>query len=221
MKKFKYILKKYKDMQLFSINEEFQNILEKVINKNYTVLKEYKNDKRTYVAKIEIEGKNYILKKPYQTTLLKKIIGIFKKCESLVVFENINKLKIDNVNELVGILGGGVKKEKLVVKEEFYIMEYAEGNIYLEDEKYLKIMEIVKKIHIRNKYHGDCNPYNFLFNKDNIYILDTKVKKMYFGNYRAHYDILTLMKYFSKRVEYPYKKNIFYYIALFLRKQRN
>ena len=54
-----------------------------------------------------------------------------------------------------------------------------------------------------------------------ILILDTKLKKMVFGDYRKHYDILTLMKHFKNKPLYPYKKNIFYYFALLIRKIRN
>lgn len=221
MKKFKYIIDTYKKRQIFFINEETKKILQDVINKNYIVLKEYKNDRRTYVAKIKIEEKYYILKEPRQKKLLRKLIGIFKKCESLIIFENVNKLRERNIKELVNILGGGLKRKKLLIEEEFYVMDYIEGKFYFEDEKYLEIMETIKKIHLEYRYHGDCNPYNFLFNKDKIYVLDTKLKKMYFGNYRAHYDVLTLMKYFKKKIEYPYRKNMFYYIALFFRKQRD
>ena len=36
---------------------------------------------------------------------------------------------------------------------------------------------------------------------------------MFFGNYRAHYDMIT-MKYESyEEMKYPYKKNFFYYLA--------
>lgn len=220
MQKFNYINRNYKKFHLFFTNEKELNLLEKIINKEYGVIKEYKNDKRTYVAKIEIDNKFYILKRPYQRNLLKKIIGIFKKCESLTVFKNVRQLRNENVDELVNILGGGIKRS-LFIEEEFYIMDYVDGKIYLEDEKYIKIMETVKKIHQKGRYHGDCNPYNFLFDKDKIYIIDTKLKKMVFGNYRAHYDILTLMKYLKRKMDYPYNKNIFYYVALFFRKQRN
>ena len=113
--------------------------------------------------------------------------------------------------------------KKLFVEDEFFLMECIEGEIYIEDDHYLKILEILKKIHKNGYYHGDSNPYNFLFDKDEkIHIVDTKMKKMYFGNYRAHYDMLTLFKYFrDKKPKYPYKKNIFYWIAFIVRKYRN
>ena len=41
---------------------------------------------------------------------------------------------------------------------------------------------------------------------------------MGFGNYRAHYDILTMKMESYQDMRYPYKKNIFYYLALFVKK---
>ena len=41
---------------------------------------------------------------------------------------------------------------------------------------------------------------------------------MFFGNYRAHYDMLTMKMDTYKEMEYPYSKNIFYYFALFMKK---
>ena len=54
--------------------------------------------------------------------------------------------------------------------------------------------------------------------KDEVKILDTQAKKMIFGNYRAHYDMLTMKIDSYQEMEYPYKKNIFYYFAIFMKK---
>lgn len=214
-------MKKYKDYQLYYYDDNIEKILEKVIEKDYQVEEEYKNDRRTYVAKIRIEDKVYILKRTFQKNILKKIIGVFRKNNSVETFENINSSK-KNIEELADIYGVGLNK-KLFVEDEFFLMEYIEGEIYIDDEYYLKILEVLKKIHKNGYYHGDSNPYNFLFDKDKkIHIVDTKMKRICFGNYRAHYDMLTLFKYFREiKPEYPYKKNIFYWIAYLKRKIRN
>ena len=81
-----------------------------------------------------------------------------------------------------------------------------------------KMVEVTIKIHNKGYYHGDCNPSNFITSKDEIKILDTQAKKMGFGNYRAHYDILTMKMDSYNDMRYPYKKNIFYYLALFVKK---
>ena len=221
MKKFNIKKEEYKDMNIYTYNSENFMLLRKVLNKEYLVEKEFKNDKRTYVARILIDNKKYILKKPFNNKVLKKIIYIFKKGESLTVLKNVTILKNKNFIELVEILGAGVKRKNFIIKEEFYLMKCVEGEVLLEDKNLQKILLVSNKIHRFGRYHGDCNPYNFLFDRDKVYILDTKLKKMIFGNYRAHYDILTLMKYFKEKVEYPYKKNIFYYMAYLVRKFRD
>lgn len=214
-------MKKYKKYQLYFYDKNIEKILEKIVDRNYKIEEEYKNDKRTYVAKIEIENKKYILKRTFQKNILKKIIGSFKMSNSLETFKNINRAK-ESVEELADIYGAGVNK-KLFIEDEFFLMECIDGKIYIDDDHYLKIMKILEKIHSSGYYHGDSNPYNFLFDKnEKIHVVDTKMKKMYFGNYRAHYDILTLYKYFKEiNPKYPYKKNIFYWLAFIKRKIRN
>ena len=81
-----------------------------------------------------------------------------------------------------------------------------------------KMIEVTKKIHSKGYYHGDCNPSNFITSEDEVKILDTQAKKMNFGNYRAHYDMLTMQIDSYPNMKYPYKKNIFYYFALFIKK---
>ena len=91
--------------------------------------------------------------------------------------------------------------------------------ININDSRELdKMVEVTKKIHNKGYYHGDCNPSNFMTSKDEVKILDTQAKKMSFGNYRAHYDMLTMKIDSYQEMEYPYKKNIFYYFAIFMKK---
>lgn len=214
-------MKEYKGYKLYFEDEQKEKILKDIINKNFHIEKEYKNDNRTYVAKIIIDNKSFILKKFYINKKIKKILSIFKTGESIRTFKNI-QVFAKKIPELVKIYGAGIKRKGIFIKEEFILMEYIEGKIIDKDEFYLKILEILIKIHKENRYHGDCNPGNFIFDKvGHIYVLDTKVKKMLFGNYRAHYDILTLFKYFKNKPEYPYKKNIFYNIAFLMRKYRS
>lgn len=44
------------------------------------------------------------------------------------------------------------------------------------------------------------------------------MKKMILGNYRAHYDMLTMQLDSYSNMKYPYSKNIYYYIALAVKK---
>lgn len=214
-------MEEYKGYKLYFEDRNYKKILEDIIEKNFQVEKEYKNDNRTYVAKIKYNGKNYILKKFYIRKPLKKFLSIFKEGESIRTFKNISNF-IKKIPELAKIYGAVIKRKGIFIEEEFVLMEYIEGNILIDDKNCRRILESVKKIHKLGRFHGDCNPYNFIYDRDNkVRILDTKLKKMNFGNYRAHYDILTLFKHFKNKPEYPYKKSIFYEIAFIVRQYRN
>lgn len=214
-------MEEYKGYKLYFDDEKYKKILEGVVDKKFEVEKEYKEEGKTYVAKIRCQNKNYILKQFFIKKKFKKFLSIFKEGESVKTFKSIEIIS-KKIPELVKIYGAGIKRKGIFIEEEFILMEYVEGRVIDEDKFYIKILKIIEKIHKIGRYHGDCNPGNFLFDSDSkIYIIDTKVKKMLFGNYRAHYDVLTLFKYFNTKPEYPYKKNIFYKIAYMVRQYRN
>lgn len=216
------IIKKINNMKFFSFKEENFKLIENFFKLNYKVLEEFKNDKRTYVAKILIDDKEYILKKIYINKKIKKFLSFFKKGEAVSTFFNVHEAKNLGVSELADILIAGIERKNGIIVNEIVIMEYCLGEKTIIDENLLKVIPILNKIYSLGRFHGDCNPGNFILNeRGNIKILDTKLKKMWFGDYRKHYDILTLMKHFKNKIEYPYKKNIFYYFAYMVRQIRS
>ena len=124
---------------------------------------------------------------------------------------NINKLINIGFKEFVKPLVAVNKRYYGFIVSSFFIMEFVEGE---DNRKNLDmIVEKMKEIHKLGYYHGDFNPGNFLVENKQIHILDTQRKKMFFGTYRAHYDMIT-MKYDSyNEMIYPYKKILFYYLA--------
>ena len=88
-----------------------------------------------------------------------------------------------------------------------------------EDRRYLdEIVELMVELHNKKIYHGDINPGNFLLENGKIRIIDTQGKKMRFGSYRAHYDMLTMKMDSYNEMKYPYSKDFFYYLALVMMK---
>lgn len=224
MKKYKLQVLEEADYKIYFYKKEYLKLGKKIINNDYKVLQEYKNDNRTYVALIEIKEKKYILKIPrYEyNKLLKKLLSFFKQGEALRSLINIKEAREKGLVEIMDVYLAGIKKNNGLIVNSFFLSEYIDGKMSLKEEQVLKILEICKKLHSLGYYHGDCNPYNFLFNnKGEIRILDTQCKKMKFGNYRAHYDNLTLIKYLKEKRKYIEKKNVFYYLALLIRKIKN
>ena len=214
-------IKSYLERKIYYFDEEYLKVLKNILDLKYKVIEEFKNDTRTYVAKIIIDDKNYILKKIYTTKKRKKILSIFKKGEALSTLLNINEGVEKGITELAKPLGAVVERKNGIITNEILLIEYYNGKIVNEDKEYFEILKALNKIYLLKRFHGDCNPANFFYINGKIIILGTKLKKMLFGNYRQHYDILTLMKHFRNKIDYPYKKNIFYYFAAFVRKMRD
>lgn len=214
---------KYRGYILEGIDLKSLELLKSIIDDKYQIKKEFKNDDRTFVALIEISDKKYMLKVflKESSQIWKKFLTFFSKGEARKTFENTQRAIESGLNEVVRIYGTAVKRKYGMVKSSFLIMEYIDGEIVIgQEDKYIEIFNITKKMHSLGIYHGDCNPYNFLFLKNgNIKIIDSKLNRMRFGNYRAHYDLITFKKYL-KRMVYPYKKNIFWILAKIIKENR-
>ena len=212
------IEEKYKEYSIFAYNKFFVEIGKNIIDKEYKEVNILKNTKRNYVSEIQINNINYIFKEPRNEHIIpqRKFFTLFKKGEAVTTLININKAIIeDNLIEYAKPLLAIVKRKNRMICYSALIQE----KISINDSRELdKMVEVTKKIHSKGYYHGDCNPSNFMTSKDKVKILDTQAKKMSFGNYRAHYDMLTMKIDSYQEMEYPYKKNIFYYFAIFIKK---
>ena len=208
----------YKDFKIFYYDDKYLEIGKKIIEKNFKTIKILKDSKRNYVSEIEIEETNFIMKEPRNEYIIpqRKIMTIFKKGEVLSTLININKL-IDEYGfkEYVRPFLAIVRRKNKMINYSLLLMKKIDG---VEEKNLDVLIELIKKIHKKGFYHGDFNPSNFLNSNGKIYILDTQGKKMIFGNYRAHYDMLTMEMDNYLNMKYPYPKNIFYYFALFIKK---
>ena len=209
---------KYKGYSIFAYGKLYIEIGKNIIDKEYKEINILKNSRRNYVSEIQINNVSYIFKEPRNECIIpqRKFFTLFKKGEALATLVNVNKAVIeDNLIEYAKPLLAIVKRKNGMICYSALIQE----KININDNRELdKMVEVTKKIHSKGYYHGDCNPSNFMTSKDEVKILDTQAKKMSFGNYRAHYDMLTMKIDSYQEMEYPYKKNIFYYFALFMKK---
>ena len=209
---------KYKEYSIFAYNKFFIEIGKNIIDKEYKEINIFKNTKRNYVSEIQINNISYIFKEPRNECIIpqRKFFTLLKKGEALTTLVNVNKAIIeDNLTEYAKPFLAIVKRKNGMISYSALVQE----KINIKTNRDLdKMVEVTKKIHNKGYYHGDCNPSNFITSKNEIKILDTQGKKMGFGNYRAHYDILTMKMDNYNDMKYPYKKNLFYYFALFVKK---
>jgi len=220
MEKIKLKKEEYQGYKIYFYEDKFDEICKKILNKEFKEIIKLKDTKRNFVSVIEIDNKKYVYKEPRNEYRIpqRKLMTLFKKGEVLTTLINVNKLINMGFGEFIRPLAAVVQRKNKMILFSFLLMEYCEGK---ENRNYIeKIIEVMKKIHKVGYYHGDFNPGNFLIENGKVRILDTQCKKMYFGNYRAHYDMIT-MKYDSyAEMIYPYKKNIFYYFAYFIKRYK-
>lgn len=223
---------KYLDWKIFfSQTENSAMTLGKMIlDGNYKIKKVYKDTKRNYVAQIEIENKNYILKEFRSEIIIpqRKIQTLFKKGEALSTLINTTEVIELGIEELVKPIVALVKK-KLTIEQSYLLMEYVEGVKISTIEDIDKIMELVEKIHKNKIYHGDLNTSNFIKEGNKIRILDTQGKKEKIGSFKRWYDIFTLendllvkeLNYNVRDKYYLDKKDIWVYLAYLLKNFKN
>lgn len=184
---------KYNRYKIYYKNEVNRVLAEKVLNKGYKVLEEYKNTERNYVAKIDIDGKNYVLKSPKAETIIpqRKLQTVFKKGEGLTSFINIDSAISKGLDFFIEPLAVIVKRG-LFLEESLILMDYIDGDIIRTTEDIDVIMDMVKKIHDKGIYHGDLNTSNFIKTSTGIKIIDTQAKSENFWYFKRAYDILTM-----------------------------
>ncbi|MGX6591094.1 lipopolysaccharide core heptose(II) kinase RfaY [Cetobacterium ceti] len=223
------IERSYKDYKIYTYDEKYIKIGEKILNKDYKIIEIYKDTNRNYVGKIEIDEKFYVLKSPKSEVIIpqRKILSMFKRGEVLSTLKNLNEGIDEGITEYVKPLLGIVKKG-LFIKESFLLMEYLPGERLRTIEDVDKVIELTKKIHRNKRYHGDLNTSNFIKVGENIKIIDTQGKRDIFFGFKRAYDILTLKKdllvlELNYNVDENYKidKSIGYYLAYFLKEGKN
>lgn len=166
-------------------------------NKTYKPVKEYKNDKRSYIAVIEFKGSKFILKFPKNEVKIpqRKIMTLLKKGEALNTYERTNKYQEKGLDNLCDIYAVGVKRRYGMISDSFMIMEYIDGEETQPDKKedIKLLMEGLKKLHSYGLKHGDANPRNFIIEKNtgNLKIIDTQLKKDVF-KIGSNYDYVNL-----------------------------
>lgn len=210
---------KYKGYCLYYFDEKFSEIGKKIIDKNYKEEKILKNTKRNFVEIISVDKKIFVLKENRNEHIIpqRKLMTILKKGEALSTLVNLNYLiKNYGLKEYVEPFLVINKRKYGFIVYSALIMENINGK---EDRNYLDdIVNLMKKVHKFKVYHGDFNPGNFLIEDKKVRIIDTQGKKMIFFNYRAHYDMLTMKMDSYEEMTYPYNKDIFYYLALGMKK---
>jgi heptose II phosphotransferase len=209
--------REYKEYKLFFYDSKIEDVLKKIADNDIEIAEEYKNTLRNYVVKIKYKDKYYVLKSPRNEFRIpqRRFFTLFKHGEALETLKNINSLKEKCLDIFAMPLGVLIKRKHGMISESHIVFEVVDGIDSFENTD--MILKTAKEMHKYGIYHGDCNPSNFIITKEGVKVIDTQAKRMHFGNYRAHYDMVTMKMDNYRDMLYPYRKNIFYYIVVMVK----
>lgn len=223
---------KYLEWKIFFLQTEYEALAlgKKVLSNQYKIKKIFKDTKRNYVAQVEIDNKNYILKEFRSEIIIpqRKIQTLFKKGEAVNTLINTNKAIELGIKEIVKPIVALVKKSG-TIKQSYLLMEYVSGEKISTVEDIDKIMKLTEKMHRNKIYHGDLNTSNFIKVNNEIRVLDTQGKTEKIGNFKRWYDIFTLendllvqeLNYNVREKYYLENRDIWFYLARLLKNFKN
>lgn len=192
-------------------------LYERIKNTCYDIIEVFKNDQRSYVALIEIDGKKYVLKRPIEKNTRKwqRFLSIFRGSESKREYENIRRINELGFNGATPYLAVEEKKGLMVV-DSYLLYSYLEGR-----EGKTKDVELIskelKKIHQKGYLHGDSQVMNFLINGEKAYLIDTKLMRNKYGKFGEVYEFIYLEESCDRAIEYD-KSSIYYKGAITLKR---
>lgn len=197
-------------IKIFYQEENPQELFERIENKNYKVVKNLKDDQRSKVYLIEIDGKKYVYKEPIEKNrrAWQRFLSIFRGGESQREFLNCEKIK------KLGFLGPNPilameKKFLFMTVGSFFIMEYIEG--YPAEIKNLNlVIKNLKAIHESGYLHGDSQLSNFMIKDEKVYLIDCKLSKNILGIIGKMWEFKYLEESCYKNIESGYEKKFLY-----------
>lgn len=208
---------KYGKNILYYIDEKNIKLYDKIKNTCYNIERIFKNDQRSYVALIEIDGEKYVLKRPIEKNRRKwqRFLSIFRGSESRREFENIQRINELDFNGAIPYLAVETKFGLCVVGS-YLVYSYLEG-----EEGTTKDIELIskelKRIHNKGYLHGDSQVMNFLINGNTVYLIDTKLMKNRYGKFGEIYEFIYLEESCDKDIEYD-RESIYYKVAITLKR---
>lgn len=179
--------------------------------KDFSVLKTLKDDARSLVQLIRINGKRYIYKIPREKNRRKwqRFISIFRGGESMRECCQLEKLMLNGFNAPRPFLAVEKKVMGMTV-DSFSLSEYIESREGTEKDIDM-ICRTLKEIHGKGFLHGDSQIQNFLVTDNRIYLIDCKLLKNIYGKFGEAYEYIYLEESCPVDLKNYTDKNSFYY----------
>lgn len=155
------------------------HLFEIVNGGEYTIKNILKEHHRSLVYRIDIAGKDYVLKIPVEKNTRKwiRFTTLFRQGEA---FKNLRgmllyqKAAIPTTKPVMA----AEKRTSGMVTDSWLLYEYLEAEPCLDREEYYPaVVATLKNIHSHGLLHGDPQVRNFMVKDDRIYVIDSNPKR--------------------------------------------
>ncbi|MGL4653243.1 lipopolysaccharide core heptose(II) kinase RfaY [Cetobacterium sp.] len=189
------------------------NLPNKIKNKEFTILKVLKDDNRSYVLLIEVDGESYVYKVPREKNrrVWQRFLSLFRGSESRREYNNSLK------RSKLGFQGATpiMYWEKRVFGmsfDSFFISSYLEGRSATISDLSL-VRDELERIHKKGYLHGDSQLDNFMILKEEVYLIDVKLIRNKYGKAGEIYEFIYLEESCHKEIDIYDKTTLSYKLA--------
>ncbi|MFK4786161.1 lipopolysaccharide core heptose(II) kinase RfaY [Fusobacterium sp. MFO224] len=205
------MIKEKKNNTYIYFNNDSKNIYKDFKNKNFKIIKNLKDDKRSLVQLISIKNKKYILKIPREKNIRKwqRFMSLFRGGESQREFKNLKNIQKLGFNCPKPFFALERKKFGMTFFS-FLISEYIDGKESSLDELEL-VVEMLTEIHNHGFLHGDSQLTNFIISNNKVFLIDSKFSKNIYGKFGSAYEFIYLEESCNKDLKNYFNKNTFFY----------
>jgi len=158
------------------------------------IIKELKNNSRSRVLLIDLQGQKAVLKSPREKNTNKwiRFTTLYRRGEAFKVIRYLDKLLrlgFDTNKPLMAM-----EKRRLGMVVNSWILYKFKPGKTCDESHYPSIVNILKSFHDKDLLHGDPHVDNFMTTDQGIFTLDAKPKKPILGAISKYYEFLYLKK---------------------------
>lgn len=156
-------------------DEQAKSLFDKIKNRNYNTRQKLKVNHRSRVLRIELEGKDLVLKVPKEKNnrLWIRLLTWVRQGEAFKNLQGMKKLWDNGIKTTKPIFAAEKRKNGMVV-DSWLVYEYLEGKNCLDQTAHFpQVVSTLKKMHNSNLLHGDSQIRNFLIVDEDIYVIDS------------------------------------------------
>jgi thiamine kinase-like enzyme len=173
-----------------------KDLFDKVSNKEYEVVSILKDNNRSIVQRIKLEGLDLVLKIPVEKNKRPwiRFLTWFRMSEAFINLTGMQLLDDLHILSTKPILAAENRTFGMVM-DAWLLYIYLDGKRCFEQpDTYNDVVQTLQKMHSKNILHGDPQMRNFIKSGNDIYVIDSNPSNPVFKNFDLSYEWAYLRK---------------------------